>query len=441
MPALSKSAILAAALALAAPVLKPDLVQKGLSRFDRDADAPLPPLRRFSASTAAAPSNVSHFDAAISVPSDGVIATAATPFLVILSPADVKNPPNGRYLSEFLESNRMWFKDLFFEYGSVIFRGFDIPDAASFEQVVLGITTELATVYLGTSPRSSINGTTYVHTAADFPPHRTLPTHLEMSFRDNPPRTQMFYAHRVEQERGGETPLTNFEGVWETIKANPKLRAKYEHAKVKYIRNNDDCNHQSSIDPLMQKCWQDMFKTDDRSKVLEQCKAEQFDCQFLDNWNGRVRITNVQPFVRKHPVTGKTVWFNHINVLTRNSMVYDYERTAALWGGFGGLWPLGLALYYRALFGVLTLVWSEFDFGFGVANADDTVIPEEDLRAIKRAVWQNTFQAPYQKNDIVIVDNMKVGHGREMYVGNESSRLIMTAWADNYPSSWFPEGQ
>lgn len=33
----------------------------------------------------------------------------------------------------------------------------------------------LEQAYLGTSPRSQINGTSYVFTAADFSPHRTVP--------------------------------------------------------------------------------------------------------------------------------------------------------------------------------------------------------------------------------------------------------------------------
>ena len=45
--------------------------------------------------------------------------------------------------------------------------------------------------YLGTSPRSQIQNTTYVFTAADFDSHRAVPVHLEMSFRDSPPATQL----------------------------------------------------------------------------------------------------------------------------------------------------------------------------------------------------------------------------------------------------------
>jgi hypothetical protein len=180
-----------------------------------------------------------------------------------------------------------------------------------------------------------------------------------------------------------------------------------------------------------------MFKTSDRQQVLTKCKEELFNCTFLDDWQGRVRITNVQPFVRKHPVSGKTVWFNHINVLTRSSMVEDYERTAVLWGGLWGFWPLALSIYYRALFGILSMFLNEIDFGSTVAFADGTAIPANHLAAFKRAIWKNTAQQPYQLHDIVVVDNLRVGHGREIYTGDKSLRKILTAWADEYPSKWF----
>merc|ERR1719162_2851490 len=115
------------------------------------------------------------------------------------------------------------------------------------------------------------------------------------------------------------------------------------------------------VDPLVQKCWQEMFKTDDRDKVRKQCASEKFECSWAED--GRLTMTNLQPFVRSHPVSGKKVWFNHINVLHKDSMAYDYERTAVIWGGFRGWWPLLLSLYYRGLYSALSLVKSEIELG------------------------------------------------------------------------------
>lgn len=42
-----------------------------------------------------------------------------------------------------------------------------------------------------------------------------VPVHIEMSFRDSPPATQLFYAQQVDQWKGGETPLSF--GRWKSV--------------------------------------------------------------------------------------------------------------------------------------------------------------------------------------------------------------------------------
>jgi len=421
------AALAVAVLALGITMINPDLAIRTISRISLD-DA-----------LQVTAGNTSKLRETLLPPPAGIIASVeeGAPFVLVLTPANRTSPLDADALAILLEANVNWFRDCIFHHGAIIFRGFHVPNANAFEQVALAISRDLATTYLGTSPRSSINGTTFVHTAADFSPHRTVPVHMEMSFRDRPPQTQMFYAHRLDHSRGGETPLTDFEGVWQTLRQDAVIREKYSNAGLQYIRNNDDCGALSRMDPLVQKCWQEMFKTSDRQQVLMKCKEEQFNCTFLDDWHGRVRMTNVQPFVRKHPVTGKSVWFNHINVLTRDSMVEDYERTSALWGGLWGWWPLALSIYYRALFGILSMFLTEMDFGSAVAFADGMAIPVNHLVAFKRAIWKNTVQRPYELHDIVVVDNLRIGHGREIYTGGKGLRTVLTALSDEYPSKWF----
>mmetsp|Transcript_43735 Transcript_43735/g.115520 ORF Transcript_43735/g.115520 Transcript_43735/m.115520 type:complete len:435 (-) Transcript_43735:223-1527(-) len=359
-------------------------------------------------------------------------------FLVVVSPKDpVNNPLTSEWLAEWLREHKMWFKNTFFEYGAVLFRGFTVTGPLGFEHMALAMTPDLATQYLGTSPRSSIENTTYVHTAADFNPHRTVPPHIEMSFRDEPPELQIFYAYKMDQLKGGETPLVDFSGVWNTLKQDEHFRAKVETSNLTYIRNMDDCARVNLIDPLVQKCWQQMFKTDNRTAVKDTCAEENFEC----SWNAedRMRIANKQPFVRRHPHTGESVWFNHINVLHRNSMQLDYGRTATLWGGIEGLWPLCLGLYYQALYTILDAFWPEEELGSTILFENGSTFSREEVLAIKRAIWRNTVQEPYEVNDVVILDNLRVGHGREIYMGVKESRQVMTAWSDKYPAEWREE--
>jgi alpha-ketoglutarate-dependent taurine dioxygenase len=358
----------------------------------------------------------------------------AASFVVVVSPADPTQPRDSEWLASVFRNNTDVFRTVLFEHGALIFRGFDVPDALSFETVALAINPELETVYLGTSPRSNINGTTYVHTAADFNPHRTVPTHIEMSFRDAPPQMQIFYASRMDQKIGGETPLTDFHGVWTTLQEQESFRIRYEDERVKYIRNNDDCSSTSKIDPLVQKCWQEMYKTDNRTAVLKACVAEKFECTWDER--NRLTMTNVQPFVRRHPVSDKPIWFNHVNVLHKDSMALDYERTAVLWGGLYGLWPMALGIYYRSLFGMLSLFWPETALGSTTTFERGETIPPEDFYTIKRAIWRNSFHQPYEVQDVVVIDNLRVGHGREIYTGPKVARQVMTAWSDLYPALW-----
>ena len=299
-------------------------------------------------------------------------------------------------------------------------------------QVALALLRDLERVYLGTSPRSSINGTTYVHTAADFDPHRTVPVHLEMSFRSKPPATQMFFANKVDQWKGGETPLTDFRGVWEQLRENPEWQLKFGNGKVKYIRNMDDCSAVGHFDPLVQKCWQKMFK--DEKDVMQKCADEDFNCTW--GASNKLTLSNVQPFVRKHPITGDEVWFNHINVLHKDSMAADYARTSHLWGGLVQVWPLALSFYYRALFGLLDFFVPEKELGSTAVFENGEVFSKKELSEMKAAIHANTIQHAYAAHDVVLVDNLRVGHGREIYLGGKGSRQIFTAWSNEYPQSW-----
>jgi len=228
--------------------------------------------------------------------------------------------------------------------------------------------------------------------------------------------------------------LTDFQAVWDTLKATPGFE-KFSAANVKYIRNMDDCGSRAGIDPLVQKCWQKMFAS--RTDATQKCIEEKFEC-FWDSQNRlrRLTISNLQPFVRKHPVTSSEVWFNHINVLHKDSMAYDYQRTATIWAGFQGLWPLLLSVYYRALFGSLSLFKDETALGSTAVMEDGELLTAADFLAMKKAIYKSSIQNAYETNDIVLVDNLRIGHGREIYLGTKESRSIYTAWSDKYPAAW-----
>ncbi|CAE7222891.1 unnamed protein product, partial [Symbiodinium pilosum] len=161
---------------------------------------------------------------------------------------------------------------------------------------------------------------------------------------------------------------------------------------------------------------------------------EGFDCKW--DASNRLTLTNVQPILRNHPVTGKAIWYNHINVLHGQMMPGDYARTASLWSGWERLWPMALSLYYRVLFGIYSIFYAEVDMGSTVLKENGDVFSPEEIRAMKEAIHAHTVNHAYQQNDIVMLDNHRIGHGREIYLGPKESRVIYTAWSDHYPPSW-----
>eukprot|EP00439_Symbiodinium_sp_Y106_P039088 s1467_g4.t1 len=330
------------------------------------------------------------------------------------------------WLTAWMQRNTNCLRHAFVQHGALLFRGFKIEDASAFEAVALAMVPNLEKEYLGTSPRSGIQNTTYVFTAADFQPHRTVPVHIEMSFRDFPPATQLFYAKRVDQWVGGETPLTDMQAVWEKLAEDPELREQFETGELEYLRNMDDCASTSAFDPLVQKCWQMMFK--DEKDAKRNCETEGFNC----TWDASNRLTlrNRQPFVRKNALSGRAIWYNHINVLHGQMMPGDYFRTATLWPGLARLWPTALWLYYRSLFGIYSLFVPDKDMGSTVLKGSGEAFSSKELKAMKAAIHQHTRNHAYRQHDVVMLDNHRIAHGREIYLGPKESRMIYTAWSN-----------
>lgn len=355
-------------------------------------------------------------------------------FLLVISPKAGKELDD-EWLATWLRKETSFLKKVFFGHGALAFHGFKIKDPVAFERVALAISQDLEEAYLGTSPRTLVNGTSFVHTAADFPPHRTIPAHIEMSFKDMPPRIQLFYAEKADQPRGGESPLVDFAGVWGSL--GQQLQEKLKSSKIQYYRRYYDCTSPSllirtGIEFLMTKCWQDMFKTDNRTAVLEQCDNENFDCAW--DHEGTLTIINVQPWMRKHEVTDAPIFFNHFNVLQPDSMILGYQRTAVIWGAPQGWWPMLMAIFYGTRLAFMRLFLSEFELGHNVAFEGGIPLQTHELITMKRAIWQNTIQKPWQAQDIVLVDNRRIGHGREMFAGAVKDRRVLASWSDKYPS-------
>lgn len=135
--------------------------------------------------------------------------------------------------------------------------------------------------------------------------------------------------------------------------------------------------------------WTEAFGMDDRD-ALE--KVLQRDAVGYE-WVGTDLRTRVQrPAVRQHPETGEDCWFNDVAFFSQWS-VPAVELDVML-QAFG---PLGAPT--------------------NTAFGDGKLLPQDVYDQISQAYAAATLPVPWQRGDVLLVDNMLAAHGREAYAG------------------------
>ena len=193
----------------------------------------------------------------------------------------------------------------------------------------------------------------------------------------------------VASETGGETPLVDSR---ELLRALPgELVERFRRRGITYMQNLHGGTGPG-------KSWQETFETGDRAEVERFLRSEEADFDWHD---GGVRIWFTRPAVATHPVTGEEVWFNqadqwHLSSLdeaTRDALREMLEPT---------------------------------DYPQHAEFGDGTEIADEDLDTIRSTAWKLSCSVPWQAGDLLVIDNMLVGHGRRPFTG---SRRVVVAMA------------
>ena len=200
-----------------------------------------------------------------------VISPEGLPFCI--EPTD--DADVGR-LCDWLRGNADWVQDRLTRHGALLFRGFPIFDAPTFERVARAVDDHLKNEYLGTSPRNGL--TDYVFTASELPPFFPIPEHCEMSFVAHPPERVFFCCLLAPAPDSGETPLVDFRAVWRDL--DPDVRARFERGGIRIVRNYAGPGGGSKLDLWQLKRWDEMFLTTDKAAVEAKCREEGFEVQW-----------------------------------------------------------------------------------------------------------------------------------------------------------------
>ncbi|MFD5111239.1 TauD/TfdA family dioxygenase [Streptomyces sp. NPDC058391] len=293
----------------------------------------------------------------------------------------------GTGIHGYIAEHRAELRELLAARGALLLRGFGVGGVDGFDGVVRAYSGTPPLAYAErSSPRSTIKG--QVYTSTDYPQNEEIFLHNENSYQAVWPRTLYFYCVEPPATRGA-TPLADIRQVLGAI--DPQVREEFERRGWQVVRNF----HAGFGVP-----WQEAFNTSDKDAVVAYCKERRIEAEWRPD--GGLRTTAVRQAVHRHPVSGEEVWFNHAT--------FFHVSTLAPEVGAG----------LRAIFADEDLPTNTF-YGDGAAIPDEVT---DHLRATYRSA---AVRFDWQRDDVLVVDNMLAAHAREPYTG---PRRIAVAMAE-----------
>lgn len=294
----------------------------------------------------------------------------------------------GLQLASWVESNQALVEQLLLKHGGILFRGFPLATQIDFEEYLAQVKAPLMQYIEGATPRIELGK--QVYTSTIFPQDQKIALHNELSYVMTWPIKIWFFS--VEPaESGGETPLADVRKVYNRIDLH--IRKRFEQKGWKLVRNYGDGFGLP---------WQVSFHTDDKEAVTAYCREARVDFEWREG--DHLRTSQVRPAVIPHPTTGEMLWFNHIAFWHVSSLDPSFRE-------------------------VFLSEFSADDLPYNTFYGDGTPIEPEVVAAIHQAYDQETVAFPWQRGDLLMLDNMLVAHGRNPFTG---SRMMLTAMGGPY---------
>ncbi|MEV6971959.1 TauD/TfdA family dioxygenase [Kitasatospora sp. NPDC093806] len=297
-------------------------------------------------------------------------------------------PAGGPGAADGAEGLRLRAEELLAEHGAVMIHGLGIADAEEFHAAVDRFGDRLIRSYRGgNTPRVAVSDG--VFTSTEYPARFEISLHNELSYAHSWPR-RLFFGCLLAAETGGATPVCDGAALLAAL--DPELRARFAAGVTyrQYLHGGYGLG----------KSWQATFETEDRVEVegfLRESEAE-----FAWTPEGGLRVIQHRQGILEHPVTGRPVWFNQA----------DQWHPSNLPEGEAGT--------------LLSLIDSTDDLPHWVTYRDGSPIPDEDLAKVREAARRHRLSVPWQDGSLLVVDNLRVLHGREAYTGARRVLVSMT---------------
>ncbi|MBS0204314.1 MAG: TauD/TfdA family dioxygenase [Planctomycetes bacterium] len=277
---------------------------------------------------------------------------------------------------DWLKSQSAEWDKLASEHGAILFRGFPVVTAQDFDQFVSSFDWPNFAYEDSLSNAVRINRTPKVFTANEAPSTVAIFLHHELAQTPEYP-SHLFFFCELPAESGGATPICRSDILWERLaQACPQFARDCEQKGLRY---SNVMPGEVDLKSGMGRTWQSTLKSRTRDEAESRLRQIGYEWTWLPDDCLRV-TTPILPAVRR--LTGDRVSF--FNQLIAAFQGWKDDRN---------------------------------DPSRAITFGDGAPLDREAVNVATRLGDELSFDIPWQRGDVALVDNFVTMHGRRTFVG------------------------
>ncbi len=262
------------------------------------------------------------------------------------------------------------------DHGAILFRGFPLNTAEDFDRFVAAFDLENFPYDQSLSNAVRVNKTPRIFTANEAPPSVTIFLHHEMAQTPVYPSRLFFFCEQP-AAKGGATPLCRSDILWERLSAQCPQFAR--NCASKGLRYSNVMPAENDATSGMGRSWQSTLRAATREAAEKRLRELNYSWEWLPD--GSLRATTpVLPALRKL-AHGGTSFFNQLIAATQG---WKDRRN---------------------------------DPSKSITFGDGTPLDRDAVNIATKLGEELSFDVPWQKGDVALVDNYVAMHGRRTFEG------------------------